>query len=78
MDYDRQRGLLSVNVKNRFAVGDVLELMTPQGNVTFTLGHLESLQGETLAVAPGAGWQVRVPAPVDINPEFALLMRCDR
>ncbi|MFZ5605161.1 MAG: tRNA 5-hydroxyuridine modification protein YegQ, partial [Pseudomonadota bacterium] len=78
MDYDRQRGLLSVNVKNRFAVGDVLELMTPQGNVTFTLGHLESLQGDTLAVAPGDGWQVRVPAPADINPEFALLMRCDR
>jgi putative protease len=78
MDYDRQRGLLEVNVKNRFAVGDVLELMTPQGNVTFTLGHLESLQGDTLAVASGDGWQVRIPAPADINPEFALLMRCDR
>ena len=78
MEYDRQRGQLSVQVKNRFAVGDVLELMTPQGNITFTLGHLESLQGDTLAVAPGDGWQVRIPAPADIRPEYAMLMRCDR
>ena len=29
--------LLSLDVKNRFDVGDSLELMTPQGNVEFAL-----------------------------------------
>lgn len=77
MEHDRQRGMLSVNVKNRFAVGNLLELMTPQGNFTFRLDALESLKGEKLEVAPGDGWQVRIPAPADIDPAFALLMRND-
>ena len=47
-----QSGLLVVDVKNRFACGDALELMTPAGNYRFRLGHIESLQGEQRAVAP--------------------------
>ena len=74
-DYDRQTGMLSVTVKNRFAVGNSLELMTPQGNYTFQLDALESSKGEKLEVAPGDGWQVKIPAPADINPEYALIMR---
>ncbi len=77
LDYDRQRGLLSVSVKNKFSVGNKLELMTPQGNYTFDLQAMESMQGEGLDVAPGDGWQVRIPVPADIDPEFALLMRND-
>ncbi len=75
LDYNRQRGQLTINVKNRFAVGNTLELMTTRGNYSFPLTHLESVQGDALDVAPGDGWQVRIPAPADIEPEFALLMR---
>lgn len=75
LEYDRQKGLLSINVKNKFGVGNSLELMTPKGNIIFTLDAMESMKGEQLDVAPGDGWQVRIPAPADIDPEYALIMR---
>ena len=40
---DRDRGMLSVSVNNRFEVGDKLELMTTGGNCVFTLNELLSL-----------------------------------
>ncbi len=52
-----------IEVKNRFAVGDLLHLLTPAGNRRFRLETMESLEGEPLATAPGAGWRVRIPLP---------------
>ena len=39
MEVDRARGLALVDVKNRFAVGDELELLTPNGNHRFPPGR---------------------------------------
>jgi U32 family peptidase len=54
-----------VAVRNRFALGDALELMTPAGNQRFRLEAMHSLTGEPLEVAPGDGWRVRIPLPGD-------------
>jgi U32 family peptidase len=54
---------LEVLVKNKFGVGDELELLTPQGNRRFLLEALEDLQGNALQEAPGGGWEVRIEAP---------------
>ena len=75
VDLDRQSGQMTIKVKNRFAVGDSLELMTPQGDQVFTLEHMETTKGEKVDVAKGDGWVVRIPAPDDFKPEFAMLMR---
>nr|WP_299242482.1 tRNA 5-hydroxyuridine modification protein YegQ [uncultured Halomonas sp.] len=79
IDYDECRGWLEIDVKNRFALGDTLELMLPGGNRRFTLEALESTRGETIEVAPGSGHVVRLPLPGDaIDPEqaaFGLLLR---
>ena len=72
---ERKDGLAEVIVKNRFAVGDSLELMTPQGNMTFTLKHLEDKKGEAREVAPGDGHILYIPLPEDVQLEYALLMR---
>lgn len=64
-----------MKVKNKFSVGDSLELMTPQGNVNFTLEHLEDAKGGKMDVAPGDGYTVWMPVPQDLALEFALLMR---
>jgi len=61
IDIDRQARQLIVNVKNRFSVGDKLELIMPVGNKTFMLEQLMSKSGESIQVAPGSGHQVRVP-----------------
>ncbi|OHC30018.1 MAG: U32 family peptidase, partial [Pseudomonadales bacterium RIFCSPLOWO2_12_59_9] len=72
---ERVNGLAEVKVKNRFAVGDLLELMTPQGNLNFRLERLEKHSGEALSVAPGDGHTVYLPVPESIDLNYALLMR---
>ncbi len=53
--------VLSVDVKNHFEVGDRIELMTPQGNVEFTLKIMEDRSGRQVNVAPGSGHVRRIP-----------------
>ena len=58
---DQDRQLLKVDVKNRFAAGDRLELITPSGNREFVLEQLWDQQLESVDVAPGSGHQVYIP-----------------
>ena len=67
---------LTIDVKNRFQVGDELELMTPKGNVTFTLKTIHSMQGEARSDAPGSGFIVKIPTPEGmISADKSLLIR---
>ena len=72
---ERRGELVEVRVKNRFAVDDGLELMTPQGNLHFTLEHLQNAQGQAQQVAPGDGHVLYLPLPADVQLEYGLLMR---
>jgi putative protease len=69
-----ESGWAEIEVKNRFAVGDHLELMAPDHNRSFRLEHMETLEGAPLSVAPGAGWRVRIPVPGAVDP-MGLLTR---
>ncbi|WP_434457442.1 tRNA 5-hydroxyuridine modification protein YegQ [Stutzerimonas urumqiensis] len=71
----RRGALAEVKVKNRFAVGDRLELMTPHGNLNFRLEHLEKGNGEATVCAPGDGHVLWVPVPEPVSLDHALLMR---
>ena len=53
-------GWATVDVKNRFAVGDTLEIIHPQGNQTIVLQAMKR-GGEAADVAPGNGIQVQIP-----------------
>jgi putative protease len=72
---DNQTGLVEVAVKNRFELGEQLELMTPQGNFGFTLEHLENQRGENLTVAPGSGYTVRIGIPKFERSSYGLLLK---
>lgn len=72
---DRRNGLAEVNVKNRFALGDHLELMTPRGNYHFDLDQLHNSAGLPIQVAPGDGHTVYLPIPNQVDLSYALLMR---
>lgn len=78
-DFDAAQRRLEVTVKNRFEVGDSLELMMPGGGLTFTLAQMSSENGENKPVAPGSGHVVWIPMPEALvgatGFEFALLMR---
>jgi putative protease len=67
---------LMIDVKNRFQVGDELELMTPEGNVTFELKSIQSKHGESRSDAPGSGFIVKIPTPAGITTaDKSLLIR---
>lgn len=58
-------GLVDVDVKNKFCVGDSLELLTPAGNHNFVLQQMFDQHGQPLSEASGSGRVVRIPVPVD-------------
>jgi putative protease len=63
MSFDAARGLLQVQVKNRFSVGDWLEIIHPQGNHDVQLTHMENAEAQAVEVAPGSGHTVWLPLP---------------
>jgi putative protease len=71
----RRERLAEVRVKNRFGLGDHMELMTPKGNFHFDLHQLQNIKGQGIDVAPGDGHVVYVPIPDAVDLRFGLLMR---
>ncbi|MDO8768343.1 MAG: tRNA 5-hydroxyuridine modification protein YegQ [Burkholderiaceae bacterium] len=63
LSFDAVRGLAEVAVKNRFAVGDWLEIIHPAGNHDVQLTRMDNAHGQPIAVAPGSGHTVWLPLP---------------
>jgi putative protease len=72
---DRAAGMAEVRVRNRFAPGDELEWIMPQGAWRVRLTTITATDGRALACAPGDGWMVRVPLPDQAVNAMALLAR---
>lgn len=60
VSWDAARGLLEVDVKNRFSVGDRIEVIHPSGNFEVALQRMENTDGAAINVAPGNGHRVWV------------------
>ncbi|WP_233968546.1 prephenate-dependent tRNA uridine(34) hydroxylase TrhP [Pectobacterium polaris] len=71
----RRDGLAEVNVKNKFSCGDSVEMMTPNGNIQFTIDTMQNAKGQPIDVAPGNGHIVYLPVPDDVSLDYALLLR---
>ncbi len=61
-----ENGVAEIDVKNRFQVGDRLEIIHPSGNHIVELTEMRNLDGQSLAVAPGSGHRVRIPLQGDL------------
>ena len=72
---ERRDRMAEIKVKNRFGLGDHLELMTPKGNLQFDLQQLQNAKGEPIEVAPGDGHTVYLPISDAVDLRFGLLMR---
>ena len=66
-------GWAEIDVKNRFAVGDQIEVIHPGGNQIFTLRQMKSSEGLPLDIAPGSGHRVLIELDARFNQ--ALLAR---
>ncbi len=73
--YDKERRMVEVDVKNRFSIGDELEILLPQGNRHIKLERMEnSSNSNPIDVAPGSGHRVRIPWD-DENVTLGLITR---
>lgn len=73
--YDTARGMAEIDVKNKFAIGDSLEFILPNGdNRRITLQRMEDGKGELMEEAPGGGYRVHIPVP-DGDYKLGLLAR---
>lgn len=68
-------GFALLEVKNQFAVGDELILMTPQGNHAFVLQVLRDKQDNDIVLAPGACYQLKVKLAGQHDLRFAMLVK---
>jgi len=68
-------GWVNVEVKNKFHVGDKIEIMTPKGNHQITLDAMRDKDGNPIDVAKGSGHLVSIPMPAGVDPELAMLLR---
>lgn len=57
---EAKNGWATVLVKNRFAVGDILEVYHPDGNAVLPLKTMQNEEGAAVDVAPGSGHRVRI------------------
>lgn len=59
--FDAQAGLVDIEVKNRFVVGDRLQIIQPEGNCDIKVETLINKHGEAVTEAPGSGITLRMP-----------------
>jgi len=71
---DKERKMAEVIVKNKFAVGDRLEIILPNGNKDIVLNDMRDKKGQPMEVAPGGGHVVMIPWDEKTN-ELGLIAR---
>jgi putative protease len=60
-------GWAEIEVKNRFEVGDRLEIIHPSGNREITLQALRGREGESVQAAAGNGVKVSLQLPAELQ-----------
>ena len=61
--YDPATGLADIEVKNKFSVGDKLELILPEGNQDIVVEQMQDKHGQAMQEASGGGYEVKIPLP---------------
>jgi len=74
VNFDASSGMAEIVVKNRFAVGDRLEIIHPDGNREVRVEALLNDLGVSVQEAPGSGYRVHMALPGG-NAEKALVAR---
>ena len=75
LSFDKDTGLAEVAVKNRFEAGDKLDVILPSGKYSIEVNYIEGEQGESMDCAPGSGYIVKIPMPLEENASNGLLTK---
>lgn len=68
--FDDASGMAEILVKNRFQVGDRLEIIHPDGNQVVELSKMLDAKGQSVLIAPGSGHRVKIPLSGKIEHAF--------
>ncbi|MBX3628415.1 MAG: tRNA 5-hydroxyuridine modification protein YegQ [Nitrosomonas sp.] len=68
--FDESSGMAEVLVKNRFQIGDRLEIIHPSGNQVVELTQMLDTKGKPVFAAPGSGHRVRIPVSGNVSSAF--------
>ncbi|WP_416362341.1 tRNA 5-hydroxyuridine modification protein YegQ [Nitrosomonas sp.] len=68
--FDAANGMAEILVKNRFQVGDRLEIIHPSGNQVVELLQMLDNKGKPVQVAPGSGHRVKIPLARNMENAF--------
>nr|WP_218141700.1 tRNA 5-hydroxyuridine modification protein YegQ [Nitrosomonas sp. Nm51] len=68
--FDEASGMAEIQVKNRFQVGDRLEIIHPSGNQVVELTQMQDSKGKPVFAAPGSGHRVRIPMTRNVRNAF--------
>jgi putative protease len=68
--FDTVRGLMEIEVKNKFSLGDRLECVHPGGNFVAPVLRMENKKSEAISVAPGSGHRVWIDLPERYTKSF--------
>jgi len=74
LSYDTATGVAEIDVKNKFSIGDKLELVTPEGNRDIIVEDMEDKYGKKVEAALGSGYFVKMRLPEGTT-EKSLLAR---
>jgi len=61
--FDAVRGMVQVNARNKFSVGDTLEIIHPTGNFDVQVARMQNADGEAVQSALGSGHTVWIDLP---------------
>ncbi|GDX86082.1 hypothetical protein LBMAG43_21240 [Methylococcaceae bacterium] len=72
--YNKESGLATIDVKNKFSVGDKIELILPEWNQDLVIEHMENMHGQEMQEASGGGYEVKIPLPENTG-NYGLISR---
>jgi len=61
--YNEETGIAEIDVKNKFAVGDKVELILPEGNQDIIVESMTDMYDREMQEAAGGGYEVKIPLP---------------
>ena len=66
-DYDEKTGIATISQRNKFVIGDEIEIMQPEGPfIKQTVTYMENEKGEAIEAAPHAAMTVKMPVSVPV------------
>ena len=67
IDIDIEKNAVLIEVKNKFSIGDDLELITPDGNISFQLKTMTDKKGQIIECAAGSSYEVWIPLDIPVK-----------